>query len=85
MLEWEIDCSLSGKDKDIIISQPAMPLLDKLMSFKILTTEILKVFGLISTIVIAFLLRELSDLSSMVLKVNHKESNLMLLTLLPNN
>lgn len=31
MLKWEIDNWLSGKAKDTIISQPAMPKMDKLM------------------------------------------------------
>ena len=50
MLEWVIEFWLYGKAKVIIISPHAINLKDKLTLFIILTLAILKVYGLMSTI-----------------------------------
>jgi len=45
MLEWVIECSPSGRVKDTTTTLPAIRITVKLMSFKILTTMISRVFG----------------------------------------
>lgn len=58
MLTWEIECSQSGKAKGTTTSPLATRQTIKLMSFKMLTTEISKVCGPTSITVTVFSLKE---------------------------
>ena len=85
MLEWVIDYWLFGKDKDIIIIQLVMQLMEMLMSFKILIIQlILKVFGHTSIIHTVKLNQELLVSSNMDLKIQSKQSDMMLLIQIQN-
>lgn len=68
-LEWVTDNLLYGLDKDIITSRLVMPKRTRITLFKMLNTQILKVFGL--TFITHTVLRtpKLSDLSNTEMKM----------------
>jgi len=73
ILEWETEHWLYGKDKDTIISQPAIPPLIMSIKFKTSTIQlILRDFGLISTIRTVLMKIKLSPLLNMEMEKSNR-------------